>query len=588
MLRELKVEQLALIESLSMRFEPGFNVLTGETGAGKSMVVDAVGLAIGGRARADLVREGASESVVEALFEPSSEPRKQALDEALAECGLPVEGGVMVVRRVMGAAGRHRAYVNGSLATVTTLSRIASGMVAVCGQHEHVALTRPGEALALLDSFAAASVPEFENVRAAYSEAWRALEKARESFWSLRVDPASRAEREDFLRFQLSELESLSPRPGELEELYERQRRLAGADRLVEISSSAESMLYSSDGAVSDVLARAKRLLEEGADVDSRLGKMLEPLEEALALVSDLGRELGSYARSVDADPVLLEQVESRISALRRLARRYGGDIDAACSAGDALRQELDDLERYEVRLGDARRRLDEAENAALTAASELSRLRMRAAARLDEDVREGLERLGMAGSRVALRVNPRELGDQSKEAASDTAAMALCPTGSDRVEVGLASEPGAPLRPISRIASGGELARLLLAFRRAVSSVDGTATVILDEVDAGIGGAVAEAAGVLISELAKGRQVLCVTHLPQLAVHARHHLMVRKETVRKRVVIRANALSGREREDEVARMLGGAEITGSTMAHARDLLQMADSSGRAEGSEAG
>ncbi|MFW6369486.1 MAG: AAA family ATPase, partial [Myxococcota bacterium] len=236
MLRELKVENLALIKDLSLSFEPGFNVLTGETGAGKSLLVDAVGLAIGARASTELVRQGAGEAVVEALFEPAGPAARQALDLALVERGLPTAKGVMIVRRLIGSGGRHRVYVNGSLATVATLAEIARGLVAVCGQHEHVSLTRPGEALALLDDYASATDPDFSQLRAAYAAAWHELQAARSGLSAFQEDPAARAERESFVRFQISELESLAPSPGEIEELEAEQRRLSSATRLQAIT----------------------------------------------------------------------------------------------------------------------------------------------------------------------------------------------------------------------------------------------------------------------------------------------------------------------------------------------------------------
>ncbi|MFW5878742.1 MAG: DNA repair protein RecN, partial [Myxococcota bacterium] len=319
----------------------------------------------------------------------------------------------------------------------------------------------------------------------------------------------------------------------------------------------------SGDDAVAALLARTLRRLEEGAGLDPKPSPMLEPIASALAVISETGRDLGDYSRSIDSSPEGVAKVEGRLTSLKRLARRHGGDLSLACRALDSLREELCRLEDHDLRFEEARRRVEAAELEACRAAERVRAARSAAARSLDSEVARGLEQLRMAGGRVALSVQRSEIG----------------PSGADRVEIGLSSGPGLPLRPISKVASGGELSRLLLAFRRAIAEVDGVGTLVFDEADAGVGGAVAEAVGRLMAEVAKSRQVLCVTHLPQLAVHASHHIVVTKSVGGGGSGISATVVENESRVEELGRMLGGREITAATRANARDLLENATSS---------
>jgi DNA repair protein RecN (Recombination protein N) len=563
MLREIRVERFALVEKLTVRFEAGLNVLTGETGAGKSLLVDALGLAVGGRARADLVRAGEKDAVVEALFEPEEAGARRRLDQALEARGLPASDGMLVVRRLVDARGRHRVHLNGALATVATLSEIAGALVDICGQHEHLALARPGAALSFVDAFAAATDPAFVRARDVYAEAWNALETARSALAGLEVDPVRRAEREAFLRFQLSEIENLKPEPDELDHLETERRRLAGARRLHGVAAEAEDALYGGDAAVGDVLARVRQRLEEVTAVDPALVPLVEALRDAGAVVAEVGRELGDYARRMEDDPQRLEAVEARITHLKQLARRHGGDLAAAVAAAGAMRAELEDLEAIEARLDAATQAVAQASGAALSAAGDLGAARGRAAASLTEATQGRLASLAMAGSRIEVRVR------------THTDAARLGEAGADEVSLGLSAGADEPLRPLGRVASGGELARILLALRRTLADVDPVSTCVFDEVDTGIGGAVAEVVGRLLAEVARGRQVLCVTHLPQVAAQGHHHLVMRK-IAGPRPRIEAAEVRGPDRAEELARMLGGVEVTRRTRAHAREILERA------------
>ncbi len=556
MLQELRVEQLAIVDRLAVTFGPGLNVLTGETGAGKSLLVDALALALGGRASADQVRAGAKEGVVEALFAPEKPGARAALDAALADKGLPSGEGVLLVKRVVSAAGRHRVYVNGGLATVGLLAEVAGELVDICGQHEQMVLLRPGAHRELLDAFA--SAPE---VLGGYQRAWEALAEAEAELARLDTDEAARADREAFLRFQLQEIAQLAPEAGELAALEAERGRLRHAERLREAAGLADEALYTGEGAVVDVLGRTCHRLREAAELDPSLAPLVEGLEGALAVVEDHGREVARYAEHLEADPGRLEVVESRVAGLTRLCRRHGGDLDAVLAAAEALGAELDDLGAHDDRLAGAQDAVRRARAAAETAAAALTRVRKTAAGALGKAVAAELAGLGMKATRLEVTVSPAE---------------SLGPAGADQVALRIAAGPGEPLRPLAKIASGGELSRILLALRRVLAAGDPVPTVVFDEVDAGIGGATAEVVGRLLKGVAADRQVLCITHLPQVAAYADRHLAVAKDVDGGRARVRVEALDAAGRTGEVARMLGGVTVTERTRETAAELIDRA------------
>ena len=559
MLLELRVEQFAIIEQLSVHFDEGLNVLTGETGAGKSLLVDALGLALGGRGSAELIRDGHDEAVVEALFRPSDPLAREALDRRIEGLGLPVDEGGLLVRRVLSRRGRHRVYLNGALATTGLLARAVGGLGEICGQHEHVTLVEAGTQLQLLDAYARADSPRFAGLLEAWRGAWAELSAARAALEALDGDEASRAQREDFLRFQLEEIERVAPVSGEDAELEDERLRLRNVHRLRQASALAEGALYADDGAVAEVLARVCDALEEVARLDPTLAAAHGALTEARVTVEEVGRDLAGYGARLEDTPDRLDEVEGRLAELWRLARKYGGDLSGALEAADALRGELEGLTGFEERLEAARAALSAAEARAQQAAQALSAARKRAATRLSRAAQEGLDALGMGGSRFSISLAARPLG----------------PEGGDRVEFQVAQGDAQP-RALAKVASGGELSRLLLALRSALSATDTVPSVVFDEVDTGIGGATAEVVGRLLRGVASDRQVLCITHLPQVAAYGARHLVVQKEVRGRRVETKVLALRPEGRVEELARMLGGVELTETTRAHASELLARA------------
>jgi DNA repair protein RecN (Recombination protein N) len=578
MLTTLRISGFAIVDAVEVRFGPGLNVLTGETGAGKSILVNALHLVLGGRMSAEVLREGADEAVVEALFElPASHPVFARLEAA----GLRPEPGAegagaesceLLVRRVASRGGRGRAFVNGALCTVSMLEGALRGTVDVSGQHEHVSLLDPATHLALLDAFASVdtsvdgAAPLLLRYRAAHA-ALAALVRERDA---LAADEGERARRADYLAFQLAELDRADPRPGEIEALEDERRVLASAEKLREAARAAEALAYGEEGSASERVGQAARALAEAALLDRRLEPTLALLRSAAVELEEAGRELGRYADAVGGDPERLAAVEDRLELLRALARKHGGSLEQAVARRAEMREELDRLRGGGERLREIAGEVAGLGQAAAKLARELTRAREKAARGFAEAVRAALDGLAMGRCRI-------EVALVAPEAGVPVEGTLLGADGAERAEILIAPNPGEPPRPLARIASGGELSRILLAVKRTLSRRDPVATYVFDEVDAGIGGAVAEAMGRVLAEVSRGRQVICVTHLPQVAAFADRHHRVEKRVSAGRTHAAVVLLEGEEdRRREVARMMAGATITDAAVEHAAALMRAA------------
>jgi DNA repair protein RecN (Recombination protein N) len=571
MLTTLRVSGFAIVDAIEVRFGSGLNVLTGETGAGKSILVDALHLVLGGRMTGDVLRDGADEAVVEALFElPAAHPVFARLEEAGVPRPASGETAELLVRRVAPRGGRGRAFVNGALCTVSMLERALRGLVDVSGQHEHVSLLDPSTHLALLDAFAGSADadpggagPLLLRYRAAHG-ALAALVRQRDT---LLADEGERARRADYLAFQLAELDRADPRAGELEALENERRVLASAEKLREAARAAEGFAYGDEGSASERVAAAARALAEAALLDRRLEPTLALLRSAAIELEEAGRELGRYAEGIGGDPERLATVEDRLELLRALGRKHGGTLEQAIARRAEMREELSALrgggERVEELAGEIAARGQDA----LKLARELSRARARAAREFADGVRRELEGLAMGRCRIEVALPPPESGIPVEGAL-------LAAEGAERAEILIAPNPGEPARPLARIASGGELSRILLSVKRTLARKDPVATYVFDEVDAGIGGAVAEAMGRVLAGVSRGRQVICVTHLPQVAAFADRHHRVEKRVSAGRTHAAVVLLEAEdERRREVARMMAGATITASALDHAAALI---------------
>ncbi len=563
MLTCVRVREFAIIEQQEVVFEPGLNIVTGETGAGKSILVDALQLVLGARGRADLVRTGAAQADVEALFDVSDDP---ATRQRLESVGIEVEDEI-VLHRVNQATGRTRAYVNGKLATAAQLRRLAAGLVDISSQHEHHTLANPTTHLGYLDAYA-----ELEGLEARMQRAWATLIDARTAVRELEDQARNRVDREGYLRYQLSELESLDIKPGEDEELAEEARRLRHAERLSRATQGAEAVLYEQENALTVQLSRVVGGLQELAAIDPRLSEVTQQLESARLELEEAARVLGHYGRNIHADPARQGEVEARLGLLRRLERKYGGSLEALIAYQQEITAKLDDLVQVEVHLESRQAALDAALTKAQQLARELSAQRKQAAERLAAAITAELAELGMGEALV--KVDVAQFEGQAHDFAVDDAP--LTSRGIDRVEFLIAPNPGEEPRPLARVASGGEISRALLALKAVLAGNGPAGTYVFDEVDAGVGGAVAEVIGCKLQQLAHHHQVICITHLPQIAAFGEAHFFVSKSTRDGRTRSAIQSLSHDERVKELANMMGGKQHGRSTRKAAEDMLAKA------------
>lgn len=559
MLSLLRVENLAIIDRIEVELGPGLNVVTGETGAGKSILVSALRLVLGARADGGVVRTGAEAAEVEALFDLSDHP------EALARLAAEGLGGEpeVVVRRVVQASGRSRAYVNGRLATVGHLARLAAGLVDISSQHAHHTLVDRRTHLGFLDAFAG-----LVGRREAVGRAHAALVAADRALAEVRDAARQRAEREDLLRYQLQEIDVADLSEEAVREWREQAQRLRHAEHLVRAAAAAEHALYAREGAICARLAGITSELRGAVARDPSLGPVVDAVEGARAELEEAARRLGAYARSLDADPGHLAELDERLAEVKRLERKYGGDVGALLRRAEEMRAELDALASLEARLDGAERAVGAALAAASAAARELSAARRQAAEGLGAAITAELADLGMGDARVEVDVAPRQgAGGFEVDGAQ------LSAEGLDRVEFLIAPNPGEEPRPLQEIASGGELSRALLGLKRVLARGGPVGTYVFDEVDTGVGGGVAEVIGRKLADVARHHQVLCITHLPQVAAYGARHLHVRKEVVEGRTRTAVQRLVDGERVEELARMLGGLRITEATRRAAEELV---------------
>ena len=563
MLLALRVKSFVLIDALELELEPGFNVLTGETGAGKSIVIGALSLVLGGRASADAVRPGADEAVIEALFDVRESARVKA---ALEAAGTPFDG-ELVVRRVVQANGRSRAYLNGRLCTAGELAALAAELADVASQHESVALTDPSTHLGYLDQFG-----KLLGERAALGIEVERVEAVAAALREAKKQEQGRGEREAFLTFQLQSIDALGPRPGELDELDAERSRLRHADKLHEVTSHAAARIDEGDAPIADELARLSKELTMAAGLDPALEAAAQSLEAAYTELREVGRELGRYAERTEADPARLAEVEERMFRLEGLARQHGPTLDDVIAARARIAGELDELAGTSSRIADLERELASVHQVAAAQAKKLSAKRKKAADKLGASISTELAELGMGGARVVVDV--AALGGDGGELAVDGARLGR--DGIDKVEFLISPNKGIEPRPLRRIASGGELSRSLLALKRVLADGGPAGLYVFDEVDAGVGGAVADKIGRAIADVAKHRQVLCITHLAPIAAFADTHFVVSKQSAGAITTSAVKRVEKKERTHEVARMLSGAKVTDAALKAATELIRAA------------
>ena len=552
MLIELRIENFAVIERLSVRLEPGLNVLTGETGAGKSIIVGALSLLLGERASSEAVRAGADRAIVEGVFDVEEREDVVAL---LDGQGLTTEEGLLILRREVATEGRNRAWVNGSASTAGLVGELGSRLVDLHGQHEHQALLRLDAQREILDAFAGQTETAGQ-MRRAHAD----LAEARAALSELEARRREIAQRADFLRFQLKEIEDAAVDPGEEESLEEESRRLEHSEDLARLSEGLHQSLYAGETSVAEVLGGLRRDLDELVEIDPSQEALRELLETAYYNVEELGRRMADYASGVEHDPGRLNEIQRRRDVLYRLRNKYGPTLEDVVATGRAAREELNLLEGASFERKALEKRVREAEEAVAEVAGRLTRGREQAGARLAEEVMAVLPKLGLKGGRFEVALDP--LPEPGA-------------TGAERVEFLVAVNVGFEPRSLARVASGGELSRVMLALKTILARVDAVPTLVFDEIDAGIGGRVAVQVGDELRKVAGHHQVFAITHLPQIASRADHHLLVLKGEVGGMSRTGLEELQGDERVRELARMLGGDPESETSLDHARELLRV-------------
>ena len=556
MLHELRIENLLLIERAELRFEDGLNAITGETGAGKTVLAHSLDLLMGGKARPQIVRPGASEAYVEGVF---ALPPDLFADAALAELAerLPEDAEEIVLGRRIGASGRTSAFVQGRSASAVDLRALGSRLLAFYGQHEHRKLVLSSAQLEILDGFAGEHHLER---RAEYRAVHAEVGQAERELAGLREREGARERDLDLLRFELAEIDAAGPDPGEEEELAVERDRLRHAESL---RTAAAGALAAISGADDDGGARGAMGVAEGelggvASVDPRLDAVAEQVRGITVELDDAASALRGYLEGIEADPERLEQVEERLTALDRLKRKHGGSIESVLAHADRCRSEIERLENAEDLAADLERRLEAAAKRRAGLGGELAAARAKSAKQLERRVAKELDALAMEGASVEVRLEPHPDG--------------FGPNGSETVEFLVATNPGIPVSPLRDAASGGELSRIMLALT-SLGAAGGAGTVVFDEIDAGIGGNTARAVGEKLRGLGAERQLICITHLPQVASQANAHFRIVKESARGSSRATVERVDGEELVAEIVRMLGGDRGDDVASRHARELL---------------
>ena len=560
MLVQLSISNFAIIKHLDITLKPGLNILSGETGAGKSIIINAVNLILGKRAFADLIRSGCREARVEALF---VFPENRLLPEMLSELGFPYDGDLLIKRTIF-REGRNKILINGSLATLQLLSRIGSLLISISGQHEHQLLLNQDQHIYLLDHFGGLS-----DERLGLNELFSNYQALKEKIDQLQKDIREAEERQELARFQIQEIKGAGLSIGEDEVLGQEKKRLQHAEELLSIVSDGYQGLYESNASVLSLVSACTKRIDKGAEIDPRLCTIRDALSEIEVKLEDISFGLRDFQKTIQMDPQRLEEVLERLELLSRLKRKYGPKLEDIFQFKDKLASMIDDLEEKTHKLAKLTSTQERLEEDLINKARALSNRRKKASAILEKAVEKELHQLHMPETR--FQVNFDQVGDK-KEVEQNTIEE-LRPNGFDCVEFMISPNVGEELRPLARVASGGELSRIMLAVKTILARTASVETIIFDEVDSGISGATAEVIGEKLLSLGGYHQILCITHLPQIATQGQSHFLVSKEVVGGRTQTNISELDREARVQEIARLLGGRQITSQALAHAKEML---------------
>jgi len=566
MLRELSIKNFTIIDKLHISFSDGLSILSGETGAGKSIIINAVNLLLGSKATAKLIRTGSEAAELEALFQITPGSR---LAKIMKEKGFD-ESEELVIRRIISRNARHRIYINGRLATIQMLNSITENLASISGQHAHQGLLKDDQHLLILDRFGGLT-PQRAEVYRCYHEIVPMIRMLQE----LKAAGDQQDEHIKLLEFQKKEIIDVSINPGEDKALEQKRIRLKNGEALYQAVHSSIEELYSAQGAIVERIVEVKKRLEKASLIDPALTAQAKRLAKSIFNLEDIAEELREYQKNVEMDEGLLEEVEERLDTLHKLKRKYGGSLEAIFAYLESIDQELSKIANLSEKIAETEAKLDTLHAKLVRSAENLSKKRKQAADILAKKVEKELSFLEMSQTKfkIPLESIPTEENINSYLTYDN---KAISETGIDRVSFMIAPNVGEVLKPLSSIVSGGELSRVVLALKAILAKTESVETVVFDEVDAGIGGSVAEVVGKKLSSLARYHQVICITHLPQIAKFGDYHFRILKHVSRGRTITGIRPLDDKERVKEIARMLGGVEITRATLDHAHEMLDKA------------
>ncbi len=559
LLSELSIKNFAIIEALSISFEKGLTVLTGETGAGKSIIIDAIHLLVGGRGSSDFVRHGETRAEIEGLFQ--IEKATHPVHTKASEFGIEIEDEMIVLRREISKSGKSVCRINGKLVTISTLREIGSTLVDIHGQHEHQELMDESRHLSLLDQYGkpkiAAAVEEYSNIYHAYEQTVRKLK-------SLNENEQQMAHRLDLIQFQLSEIQQANLQLNEDDALWEEKKRLSNFERIYEAVHASYNALQGEQKGL-DWISLVMSQMEDAAALNPEYKELTESIANSYYLLEDAAKALRSELDHLEFDPERLSMIEDRLNEINQLKRKYGSSIQAILEYGAKIEEELEKLQNKETHIDQLQKELQSLKKDLLIEGNELSNLRKKFARKLTDSIHAELKELYMQKTVFEVRIESEE--------------KFVSKTGLDNVEFYISTNPGEPLKPLSKIASGGELSRIMLALKSIFSKHQEVTSIIFDEVDTGVSGRVAQAIAEKIHHVSVDSQVLCISHLPQVAAMADTHLYITKEMQDGRTKTKVTPLSEEEKVKEIGRMISGAEITDLTKEHAKELLLLAHNS---------
>ena len=566
MLKYLHIKQFALAEDLTVEFEPGLNILTGETGAGKSILVGAIAAVLGGRVFTEIVRTGADKAVVEAIFDISQLP---AIREFLNARGLPVQD-ELFLRREIAARGATRAFINDSPVTISTLAELGNGLVDIHGQHEHQSLLRRDTHRYFLDAYG-----RLQPILEVLAQKYEQVKQIAAQFQALRRKQRELEEKYDLYTFQLQEIEAADLVPGELEQLEEERRLLMNSEKLFERAARLRTIFNGEGMNLLEMIGEVDRGLKALSEFSRELANLYQEFTSARIVMEETARSIEEFQNTLEFDPARLEEMESRINQIRMLQKKYGTSVEEILAYRDRIQAELMLRENFAFEI----KRLEETFRQALevfrATALEVSGRRQQVARQMEQQVQQQLALLGMPRTRFQVKIQWQEnpegvLEIEGKRYHADT-------LGLDQIEFYISPNPGEDFKPLTKIASGGEISRVMLALKRILAEIDQIPTLIFDEIDVGVSGRIARAVGRSILQLARSHQIICITHLPQIASHGRTHFVVEKYVDGERTFTRVVRLSEEKRVGEIAKLISGDRITETALASARQLIEEAN-----------